>query len=328
MHSKFVTGAAALLLAATATGAGAQPLEPFTFVTNWYAQAEQGGYYQALATGLYRRHGLDVQLRMGGPQVNSLLLLAAGQADCVLGASDLQMIQAREGGVPVVTVAAMFQKDPEVLIAHDDVHGFADMKGKTILISSMAHRGFWPWLKQRYGFTDAQVRPYTFSLQPFIADANVVQQGYATAEPFALQKAGVSAHAFVFADDGYPGYASTVSCLQSTLQHRHAAVAAFVAATAEGWRSYLADPAAGNALIRRDNPAMGEDQLAYSVAKLRELQLVAGGDAATQGIGTLSDTRERATYDFMVGAHLVDPAKVALASTYTTEFVRDLRVLP
>ena len=319
---------AATLLAAAGLIAPAAAQEAFTFITNWSAQAEQGGYYQALATGLYQRAGLDVTLRMGGPQLNALQIMAAGQADCVLGASDLQTIQARAAGVPVVTVAAMFQKDPEVLIAHEGVRGLDDMAGRTILVSSQAHRGFWPWLKARYGHTDAQARPYTFNLQAFIADPQLVQQGYATAEPYALQKAGVKVQVFMLSDQGYPGYASTIVCMEQTLQRRHAAVAAFVRASAEGWKSYLARPAPGNALIRRDNPEMSEDQLAYGVARLRELGIVSGGDAPRLGIGSLTEARERATFEFMVAAHLVDPAKVDLASAYSTDFVRTLRVLP
>jgi NitT/TauT family transport system substrate-binding protein len=317
----------AAVLASIAAGA-ASAQQAFVFLTNWSAQAEHGGYYQALATGIYKKHGLDVTLRMGGPQLNSLQIMAAGQADCVLGASDLQMIQMREGGLPVVIVAAMFQKDPEVLIAHEGVNSFEDMKGKTILISALARNGFWPWLKARYGFTDAQVRPYTFNLQPFMADDNVVQQGYVTAEPFAIQKAGVKANTFAFSDFGYPGYASTVACMEQTVKHRSKAIAAFVRGTAEGWKSYLADPAPGNALIKKDNPGMTDEQLAYSLSKLKETGMVTGGDAERLGIGTITDARAKASYDFMVSARLIDPAKVDLSRTYTTEFVRDLKVMP
>jgi NitT/TauT family transport system substrate-binding protein len=302
--------------------------ENFTYVTNWYAQAEHGGYYQALALGLYKKAGLNVTIRMGGPQVNTYQIMAAGQADCVMGSSDLQVVQVREGGLPVVTVAAMFQKDPQVLIAHEGVKGFEDMKGKTILISSLAHRGFWPWLKAKYGLTDAQVRPYTFNIQPFMADNNVVQQGYLTSEPFAIQKAGGKAVAYMFSDFGFPAYANTVSCLEKTLKDRRQQVAAFVRASAEGWKSYLADPAPANALIKKDNPGMTDEQLAYSLAKLKDSGIVAGGDAARLGIGVITDARAKASYDFLVGAKLVDPAKVEAGKPYDTSFMRDIKVLP
>ena len=302
--------------------------ESFTYITNWYAQAEHGGYYQAVATGLYKKYGLDVTIRMGGPQVNTYQIMAAGQADCVMGSSDLQALQVREGGLPVVTVAALFQKDPQVLIAHEGVKGFEDMKDKTILIGALANRGYWPWLKAKYGFTDAQTRPYTFNIQPFMADKNVVQQGYLTSEPFAIQKAGGKARAFMFSDYGFPAYANTVTCMEKTVKDRSKAVAAFVRASAEGWKSYLADPAPGNALIKKDNPNMSDDQLAYSLSKLKEMGIVASGDAAKLGIGVITDARAKATYDFALSAKLIDPAKIKLAESYTTDFVRDLKVLP
>jgi len=265
---------------------------------------------------------------MGGPQVNITQMMAAGQADCMMGSSDIQMMQVREGGVPVVNVAAFFQKDPQVLIAHDDVKKFEDLKGKTILIGSQANRGYWPWLKAKFGFTDEQTRPYTFNIQPFVADKNTAQQGYLTSEPYAIQKAGVKSTVLMFSDYGFPSYATTVSCMDKTVKERPKQVAAFVKASAEGWKSYLADPAPANALIKKDNPNMTDDQLAYSVSKLKEMNMVTGGDAATQGIGVITDARTKASYDFLVSAKLLDPSKVEIAKTYTTEFVKDAKVLP
>jgi len=318
----------ALVAASALAALPALAQEKFVYMTNWFAEAEHGGFYQAIATGIYRKAGLDVTVKMGGPQVNILQLMAAGQADCVMGSSDLQMIQTRESGVPVVTVAAYFQKDPQVLIAHEDVKSFEEMKGKTILIGSGARQGYWPWLKAKYGLTDEQTRPYTFNVQPFVADKNLVQQGYVTSEPYAIQKAGVKANTFLFGDFGFPAYATTVSCMDRTVKDRKAAVAAFVKASAEGWKSYLADPAPGNALIKKDNPAMTDDQLAYSVAKLKETGIVGGGDAAKLGIGVMTEVRLKASYDFLVTSKLIDPSKVELSKTYTTEFVKDIKVLP
>jgi NitT/TauT family transport system substrate-binding protein len=320
-----VVGAAAFAIAAAAP---AQAQDKFTYMTNWFAQAEHGGFYQAVAEGIYKKHGLDVSIKMGGPQVNITQMMAAGQADCIMGSSDIQMMQVREGGVPVVTVAAYFQKDPQVLIAHDDVKKFEDLKGKTLLIGAQAQRGYWPWLKAKYGFTDEQTRPYTFNIQPFVADPNAAQQGYLTSEPFSIQKAGVKSTVLMFSDHGFPSYAVTVACMDKTLKDRSKQVAAFVKASAEGWKSYLENPAPANALIKKDNPNMTDDQLAYSVAKLKEMKMVTGGDAAKLGIGVITDARAKASYDFLVTSRLLDPAKVDLAKTYTTEFVKDAKVLP
>jgi NitT/TauT family transport system substrate-binding protein len=319
--------AAAVALALGAM-APAHADEKFVYVTNWFAQAEHGGFYQAVATGLYKKAGLDATIKMGGPQVNIFQLMAAGQADCVMGSSDLQIMQNREGGLPVMTVAAVMQKDPQVLIAHEDVKTFEQLKGKTILIAASANQGYWPWVKAKFGLTDAQTRPYTFNIQPFVADKNTVQQGYITSEPYAIQKAGVKANVLVFGDYGYPAYATTISCMDKTVKERKAAVAAFVKASIEGWKSYLANPAPGNALIKKDNPEMTDDQLAYSVAKMKESGLITGGDAAKLGIGVMTEARSKASYDFMLSAKLLDPAKVKLADTYTTEFVKDLKVMP
>jgi NitT/TauT family transport system substrate-binding protein len=297
-------------------------------MTNWYAQAEHGGFYQAVATGIYKKYGLDVTIKMGGPQINNVQLLAAGQADCVMGSSDLQMIQIRASGVPVTTLAAVFQKDPQVLIAHDPITKFEELKGKTILIAASANQGYWPWLKSKYGFTDSQTRPYTFNIQPFVADKNVAQQGYLTSEPFAIQKAGVKANTLMFSDHGYPAYATTISCMDKTVAERQKAVADFVKASAEGWKSYLADPAPANALIKKDNPNMTDDQLNYSVAKLKELGMVTGGDAGRLGIGTITEVRAKASYDFLVGAKLIDPAKVDITKAYNLSFIKDAKVMP
>ena len=318
---------AASLLALGAVGS-AHAQEQFTYMTNWYAQAEHGGFYQAVATGIYKKLGLDVTIKMGGPQVNIMQIMAAGQTECVMGSSDLQMMQIRESGVPVVTVAAIFQKDPQVLIAHEDVKSFEQMKGKTILIAQSANRGYWPWVKAKFGLTDEQTRPYTFNIQPFVADKNLVQQGYLTSEPYAIQKAGVKANTLMFSDYGYPAYATTISCMDKTVKERAKAVAAFVRGSVEGWKSYLADPAPGNALIKKDNPNMTDDQLAYSVAKLKETGMVLGGDAAKLGVGVMTDARLKASLDFLVGAKLLDSSKVDLAAAFPTTFVKDLKVLP
>jgi NitT/TauT family transport system substrate-binding protein len=315
--------AAALVLAA-----GAQAQEKFTYMTNWYAQAEHGGFYQAVATGIYKKYGLDVTVKMGGPQVNIMQLMAAGQADCIMGSSDLQMMIARSGGLPVTTVAAIFQKDPQVLISHEDVNSFEEMKGKTILIAPSAQRGYWLWLKQKYGFTDAQIRPYTFNIQPFVADKDAVQQGYLTSEPFAIQKAGVKAKAHLFADKGWTSYATTISCMHDTVKNRDKAVAAFVKGTMEGWKSYLADPAPGNALIKKDNPNMSDEQLAYSVAKLKEMGIVTGLDAPKLGIGMMNEQRIATNHKFLVDNKLIEADKVKVGEAYDFSFVKDLKVMP
>ena len=326
----FNTRSIAMAAAALGLALSAHAQEKVSFTTNWYAQAEHGGFYQALATGLYQKAGLDVSIKMGGPQVNIMQLMAAGQTDCVMG-YDMQTIKGWEQGINAVTVAAAFQKDPQVLIGHPGVlNKMEDLKGKTILISSAANTTYWPWLMATYKLDASQARPYTFNIQPFIADKNVVQQGYLSSEPYAIEKeAKFKPNVFLLSDHGWPPYSTTIVCMEKTVKERPAAVAAFVKASMEGWKSYLkGDAAPGSALIKKDNPNMTDDRIAVGIKLLNESGMVFGGDAAKLGVGIVTDERMKKTFDMMVAMKLVDPTKVDVKKTYTTQFVKDLKVLP
>jgi NitT/TauT family transport system substrate-binding protein len=318
------------VLAALAAALPALAQEKFSYTTNWYAQAEHGGFYQALATGLYKKEGLDVTIRMGGPQVNIMQLMAAGQTDCVMG-YDVQTFKSWENGINAVTVAAAFQKDPQVLIGHPGVvNKMEDLKGKTILISSAANTTYWPWLMATYKLEASQARPYTFNIQPFMADKNLVQQGYLSSEPFAIEKEGkIKPNVFLLSDHGWPPYSTTIVCLEKTVKEKPKAVAAFVKASMEGWKTYLkGDPSPANALIKKDNPNMTDDKIAHGIKLLNETGMVFGGDAVTMGAGVITDQRMKTTFDMMVAMKLIDPAKVDVRKTYTTQFVKDIKVLP
>lgn len=318
---------AALICALLCSAAGiAQTPAKVVFLTNWLAQAEHGGFYQAVAEGTYRKHGLDVEVRMGGPQVNVVQLLLAGQADLVMG-YDLQTIKLVEQGLPVVTVAATFQKDPAALIAHPDVRSLPELKSRTLLIGQASETTFWPWLKAKFGFADAQKRPYAFSVQQFLVDKNVAQQGYATSEPYTIEKGGVKPNVFLLADAGYPPYAQTIVTLQRTALDRPDMVRGFVQASAEGWKSYLANPAPGNALIRKANPQMEEELLAYGLREIKRYELVTGGDAMREGLLTMTDARWQETFEFMARAGLAK-AETPYRKAYTLEFVKAVKVLP
>lgn len=316
-------------LGLSASWTASQAADKFVFLTDWYAQAEHGGYYQALATGLYAKEGLDVTLKMGGPQVNLMQLLVAGQADCIMG-FDTQTLKAWEQGIQAVSVAAFFQKDPAVIIAHPPVQRMEDLKGHTILVGQVGQVTYWPWLKTRYGFSDAQLRPYTFNIQPFLADTSLAQQGYLASEPYSIEKtAGFKPRVFLLADLGWPPYANAVVCMADTLQRKPRQVAAFVKASALGWKSYLqGNPAPANALIKKDNPNMRDEVIAQAIAKLKSEGVVLGGDAARLGIGTITDARMKQTHDVLSAHKLLDASKVDLKKTYTTRFVQDLKVMP
>ena len=316
----------AIAFAVAPTLAGAQ--QKVTFQSNWFAQAEHGGLYQAVAEGTYKKYGLDVTVKMGGPQVNGLQLLAVGQVDIFMG-FDIQNYKAWEQGVQAVSVGTFFQKDPIVVIAHSDVKTIADLKGKTVLVSSDGQTNWWPWAKAKYGFKDEQTRPYTFNVQPFVADKKIAMQGYLTSETLAVQKGGVKdAKVFLLADLGYPPYTETITVLKKTIDNNPKMIEAFVKATMEGWKSYLKNPAPGNVLIKKDNPAMTDELLAYGLQKMKEMGIVDGGDAAKLGLGIITEARMKQTWDMMVQNKLVDTTKVKFTDAWTDKFVKDLKVMP
>ncbi len=315
-----------LLVSLLAVHGTSHALDKLVFLTNWYAQAEHGGFYQAVAEGIYRKHGLEVTVTMGGPQVNVMQLLLAERADVVMG-YDIQTLKAVEQGLPLTTIGAVFQSDPVALIAHPDVAKIEDLKSRTLLIGQASETTYWPWLKAKFGFTDRQKRPYAFSVQQFLVDRNVAQQGYVTSEPFQIEKAGIKPKVFLLADYGYPPYAQTLVTLNKTVAGRADVLERFYRATAEGWKRYLADPAAGNALIRRANPQMGDDVLMHGVATMKRHRLVTGGDAQRLGILAMTESRWRETYEFMVGAGMLKP-ETAWKQAFTLQFVKAVKVAP
>ena len=315
--STLITGAFSL---------SAQADEKIALLTSWYAQAEQGGYYQALATGIYKRYGLDVSIQSGGPQINGMQLLLSKRADVIIG-YDLQLLESVQRGFQAKAIAAPFQFDPQGLLTHASVTSLDGLKDKTILVSSSGQSTWWPWLKARYQLSDSQVRPYTFNIQPFVADGNVAQQAYVSSEVFQAQKAGVKSNFFLFSEHGYPPYGGILITRPELISSRKDAMAKFVQASMEGWVSYLQNPVAGNALIKKDNPKMTDDLLAWGVQQIKEHHLIDGGDAATQGWGTMTEARWQKTRDFMVSAKLLN-ADTDWKQAYTTEFVDHMQVKP
>ena len=284
----------------TATPAASGKLDKVTYGTNWFAQAEHGGFYQAVATGIYKEHGLDVTIKMGGPQVNGTQLLMGDAVDFFMGYGS-DAIKAVEEGIPKITVASMFQKDPQVLIAHPDVgvDSLEDLKGKPIIVSAAANTTYWPFLKGKFGFTDDQKRPYNFNPGPFLADKNAAQQGYLTSEPLKIEKQGkIKPVVMLLADNGYTPYSTTIETKKELVEKNPDLVQRFVDASIKGWYSYLeGDPSPANELIKKDNPEMTDEQIAYGIENLKNYGIIISGDAETKGIGAMSEERWKSFFD-------------------------------
>ncbi len=312
---------AALLPAA----ACAQP-DAVVFATNWKAQAAHGGFYQALADGTYARYGLNVTIRQGGPQVNNRPLLPAGRIDFLMTGNLLHAFDNQKNGVPTVEVAAIFQKDPQALIAHpgQGYERFEHLKdAPVVFVAKDAQFTWWQWLTVTQGFRDEQLRPYNFNLGPFLANPRALQQGYSIAEPIYVgRQGGFDPVVHLLADHGFDTYSTLIEARAETVRNRPDLVQRFVDASILGWNSYLyGDRRAAHAAMLRDNPEIGEQELEASVALMRSQGIVDSSEALTLGIGTMNIERIRHFFRSMVAAGLysggeIDPARVA-----TVQFV-------
>src|SRR5581483_1232769 len=314
-----------ILAAGVAAGAAqAQPLDKVTFATNWVAQAEHGGFYQALVDGTYRKYGLVVTILPGGPNVNHRLALIAGRIDFYMSANSLQAFDSASQNIPTVSVAALLQKEPQVLMAHPDqgIETFADLKKLTLYISKEGIATYFQWMKREFGFSEQQVRPYTFNPQPFLADKRSAMQGYITSEPFAIEReAKFKPKLFLLADQGFDSYSTLIETRRDLVDKRPDVVQRFVDASIIGWAHYIyGDSAAANARIKRDNPEMSDALMAYAIGTMKQYGIVDSGDAPKLGIGAITDARITSFFDKMAAAGVVKRA-VDYRMSYTTRFV-------
>jgi NitT/TauT family transport system substrate-binding protein len=310
--------------AAASLPADAQTLDKVSFGTNWVAQAEHGGFFQAVADGTYKKYGLDVTIIPGGPNVNNRILMISAKIDFFMSANSLQTFDAVSNNIPTVAVASMFQKDPQVFLAHPEanVKKLEDLKPLTLFVSKEGIVSYFQWLKSEYGFDESKVKPYTFNPQPFLADKKSAMQGYVSSEPFSVEKAGKFKPTIVLlADSGFNSYSTLVETRKELAESKPDLVQRFVDASAIGWYNYIyGDNSAGNALIKKMNPEMTDDLLAFSVAKMKEYGIVDSGDTLKDGIGAMNDARMASFFDKMVKAGVVK-GDLDYRKGYTLRFV-------
>ncbi len=299
-------------------------LDKVSFGTNWVAEAEHGGFFQAVADGTYKKYGLDVTIVPGGPNENNRMLLIAGKIDFFMTANTLMAFDAVANKVPVVSVASIFQKDPQVFLTHPEakITKLEELKPLTLFVSKEGITSYFQWLKSEYGFSEKNVRPYTFNAQPFIASPQSAMQGYVTSEPFAVEKAaGFKPGVLLLADYGFNTYSTLIETRQDVIEKKPDLVQRFVDASVIGWYNYIyGDNSAGNAMIKKLNPEMTDDLLAYSVAKMKEYGIVDSGDSTKNGIGAMSDERVTSFFQKMVKAGVVK-SDLDYRKSYTLQFV-------
>ncbi len=316
-------GLAALVMAVLPAGAQTT-LDKVSFGTNWVPEAEHGGFYQAVVDGTYQKYGLDVTIVPGGPNDNNRMLLVAGKLDFFMAANTLMSLDAVANDVPVVAVAAIFQKDPQVFLTHPEskITKLEELKPLTLFVSKAGIGGYFQWLKSEYGFSEEKVRPYAFNPQPFIVNKQSAMQGYVTSEPFAVEKAGKFKPGIILlADYGFNTYSTLIETRRELTDKKPDLVQRFVDASIIGWYNYLyGDNAAANSLIKKLNPEMTDELLAYSLKEMKEYGIVDSGDTLRDGIGAMTDERAASFFDKMVRAGVVR-ANVDFRKAYTLRFV-------
>jgi NitT/TauT family transport system substrate-binding protein len=323
MCGKLKLAGAVAILAVAASAASAN--EKVIFGTNWLAQAEHGGYYQAVVDGTYSACGIDVTIQQGGPQVAGRPLLLAGKIDFYMGGNMQQAFDAVAQGIPLRVVAADFQKEPQVMMSHpgEGLDKWEDLKNaEQYIVGDEGAQSFLLWMATEYGFDVSKRVPYTFNPAPFIANKKSIQQGYVTSEPFAVEKeGGFVPNQFLLADYGYSTYSTTIETMQDTIDKRPEVVQCFVDGSAKGWYNYLyGDNKAANAAIKKDNPDITDEQIAFSIAQMKKFGIVDSGDTEKLGIGAMTDARMKDFYDKMVKAK-VEPAGIDISKAYTLQFV-------
>ncbi|WP_043612847.1 ABC transporter substrate-binding protein [Ensifer sp. ZNC0028] len=304
--------AGGLTICVVLTATPAYSLDKIRFGTDWLAEADHGGFYQALADGTYAEYGLDVEIQQGGPGAQNRTLLLTGKLDFYLGTQQEQLVGV-EQGIPLVDVAAFYQKNAQVILTHPDagIEKFEDLaKLETIFMTHGGFGAYFEWMKANFaGFRDEQFKPYNFSSAPFLADRGSAQQGLITAEPYEIQRqTGKEPNIFLLADSGYAPYATMITVRQSLIDQNPDLVQRFVDASIEGWYNYLySDNAAANELIKRDNPEMTDGQIAFAIGKMKQYGIVDSGEALTKGIGCLSAERYKQLFDELVKVKLLKP---------------------
>ena len=318
-----LTAALLALMAALAPVRG-QTLDKVSFGTNWVAEAEHGGFFQAVADGTYKKYGLDVTIVPGGPNSNNRMLLIAGKLDFFMSANTLQAFDAVTNKVPLVTVAAIFQRDPQIFLTHPEVKisKLEDLKPLTLLVSKEGVASYFQWLKSEYGFSESRVKPYTFNSQPFIVNKQSAMQGYVTSEPYAVEKAaGFKPNVVLLADYGFNAYSTLIETRTEIVDKKPDLVQRFVDASMIGWYNYLyGDNTPGNTMIKKLNPEMTDELLKYSTAKMKEYGIVDSGDTLKDGIGAMSDARVASFFDKMVRAGVVR-RDIDYRQAYTLRFI-------
>lgn len=270
-------------------GEGARELVQVRLQTDWFPQAEHGGFYQALAKGYYEEEGLAVALLPGGPGAHIKPKIVAEDAEFGMNpATDITIAVSRN--LPLVMVGAYLQHDHQALLLHADspVKSFSDLDGRTIIASpSLAWIQF---LKKKYSIT-LKLHPVPYGLAQFMADKDSIRQCVITNEPYLAMQQGVRIRTLRLSEAGYDGY-HVLFCRRDYARDNPEIVRAFVRASMRGWRDYVeGDPTPAHEMILERNSNMTGDFLNYSRREMIQKAIIAGDPAKGEFVGRFSRTR-------------------------------------
>lgn len=319
MKTKLIAALAATLVASSAWAA-----DKVVLATNWLAQGGHGGFYQALADGTYEKYGLDVEIQMGGPQMNNRPMLPAGKVDFLMTGNLLLSMDSVRNEIPTIVVASYFEKDPQAIIAHNGQYsGWDDLSNAPeILISKDGQFSFWQWMTAVHGFKDENLRPYGYNLAAFLNDEKMVQQAYGTAEPLYAAAAGAKVDTYLLADHGWNTYSTTLEARVEMVENNPDLVQRFIDASAFGWYTYLyGDNSAGNAAIIAANPDQTLEKLGKEIAQMKSLGIIDSGYQLEVGIGAIDMARVQAFHDLAIEAGIIEAGAVDVAKVATDRFV-------
>ncbi len=320
MSTVKILAAVAGVTAATMQGAGA--VEKITFMMSWRAQADQGGFFQAAAKNYYSECGVDVTIKQGGPGIDPAQLLAGGAIDFAVAPFIDTVLQLNQAGFPARAVMGIYQRSSQILMTHqgNGIEKLEDMRGSPIMIAAISRKTFWPFFRDKYGWSDSQIRAYTGQLTPFFADDKAVQQAFITNEPFLIKKqTGKAPKTFLLADFGYLTYGALVVTSQGMIDSKPEVVKCMVQAISKGWTDFLKDPAPGFGMIKAEEPKNTDDLMAYTHKMIIEQKLVQNEDTEKFGIGYMSDDRWTKHYEMLLSKKLFDPMNYK--EMYTTRFL-------
>lgn len=295
-------------------------LIPITFQADWYPQPEHGGFYDALAKGYYEQEGLDVTILPGGPYVATDALVASGKIQFSMNASDYVLEAIANSDEPIVAVGATMQTDPQGIMLHADspIHTWSDLNGHALAVRPGST--WWEFLVQRFHLDHVKVVPLTYSVANFVKDPNYIQQAFLTSEPYFATKADRPIRFLLNSDAGYKPYRVFFTSRAYAQQHPDI-VAKFTRASLRGWRDYMQDPRAANALIEKLNPAMSRDWANYSYNALKKGNFITGDDPSGAQVGQFDPARWNTMYQQLLALHVLNKP-IDPSTAYTTQFLK------